>query len=489
MNFDRYVALVTQSLRRNRRHFLLSSIGVIIGIATLFFFTSLGEGVRTTVLEDVFVIDQLEVVDPAAGAGLIGGGMLGDGGGLSDRTVERVKEIEGVSGVYPKMKLTFPSRASGGESLLGSDMGIEFIADGIPPEMVADDVDDELEFRDHDKSRTCEADADCSDAQSCEDGQCTALSCNPDESRSQSPCQGVSYCHDQRNQCAMPIPVVISPYLLEVYNGSVHTALQDAEGLGSNLPRLTETRLIGFEFDIIFGHSFLGRTDGVDSRRERARIVGFSDRAMQLGATMPLEYVIRFNEEYSGGQGAGNYHSLLVDTERNEDVAAVSQQIVDDLDLALSDRHQQAERAGLMIMLLTLLFNLIALIILAVSAINITHTFSMMVMERRNEIGLMRALGATRRQIQALVVGEATVVGLAAGLAGIAVGISASMAVDYAFNTYVPTFPFKPETLFALSPWMFALGLGTAVVFCLIGAIIPARRAGKVDPAEALMGR
>ena len=488
MNFERFIELVTQSLGRNRRHFLLSGVGVVIGIATLFFFTSLGEGVRTTVLEDVFVIDQLEVVDPAAGAGLRGGGLFG-GGGLNDRTVQRVEQVPGVDGVYPKMKLTFPSRASGGEALVGSDMGIEFIADGIPPEIVADDAQDNLEFRDHEAPRSCVDDGECPDGHTCNGGECAPITCSPAQQPSDSPCQGASYCHGERRQCALPIPLLISPYLLEVYNGSVHTALADSDGIGGNLPRLSEELLIGFEFDIIFGESFMGRTGGVDSRRERARLVGFSDRAMQLGATMPLEYVIRLNEAFSGEESAEYYHSLLVDAERNEDVALVAQHIEDELGLELSDRHQQAERAGLLILLLTLLFNLIALIILAVSAINITHTFTMMVMERRREIGLMRALGATKRQIQALVIGEATVVGFFAGLTGIAVGIGAGILVDTAFDNYVGEFPFKPDTLFSWSPWMFGLALATAVFFCLLGAFLPARRAGGVDPAEALRGR
>ena len=487
MKGQRFSSLIGQSLRRNRRHFLLSGIGVIIGIATLFFFTSLGEGVRTTVLEDVFVIDQLEVVDPAAAAGMRRGGLFG-GGGLTDHTVEQVRQIEGVKEVYPKMKLTFPSRASGGEALMGRNMGVEFIADGIPAEMAADDVSDILAFRDHDQPLSCADDEACPDGRDCIDGTCTPRSCDPRD-RASEPCGEVGFCDRDTEICALPIPLVISPYLLEVYNGSIHTALRDSEGIGSRLPRLTEEMLVGFEFDIVFGHSYMGRSGDADSIRHRARIVGFSDRAMQLGATMPLPYVQRLNAEFSGEDAADHYHSLLVDTYRNEDVAPVAQRIEDELGLELSDRHQRAQRAGLLILLITLLFNVIALVILAVSALNITHTFSMMVMERRREIGLMRAIGATRRQIQALVVGEAAVVGLFAGAAGIALGIGAGFAVDAIFDSYVGHFPFKPDSLFAWSPWMFALGLTTAVLFCLIGALIPAVRAGRVEPAAALTGR
>ena len=50
-------------------------------------------------------------------------------------------------------------------------------------------------------------------------------------------------------------------------------------------------------------------------------------------------------------------------------------------------------------------------------------------------------------------------------------------------------FPFKPETLFAFEAWMFAACIGVAIVFCWVGALFPAIRAGRIDPAAALAGR
>ena len=478
--------LIVQSLKRHTGHFLLASIGVIIGVATLLFFTSLGEGVRTTVLQDIFVIDRLEVVDPAADAGIRAGGSLFAGAGLTDRTIDRLQAVDGVQSAYPRMKLTFPSRSSGGEDLIGESIGIEYIGDGIPTELAEDDASNVLPFADLEAPTACSDDADCHDGMACSgDGQCQPLDCADDPDI----CTGESSCHAQLDQCLLPIPLVISPYLLEVYNGSIHTALGDAQGLPADLPRLTEDMLVGFEFDIVFGESFVGPRRGGDSLRRRARIVGFSDRAIQLGATMPIAYVERLNERFAGEEAADIYHSILVETERNEDVPAVTRYIQDEMGLELSDRHQQAERAGLLILLLTLLFNLIALIILVVAALNITHTFSMMVMRRRDELGLMRALGATRKKIALLVIGEATVVGLLAGLAASILAYVLSIGVDLAFDRYVGDFPFKPDTLFAWSPWMLALGLAVAILFCLVGAWLPARRASRVDPADALTGR
>ena len=82
------------------------------------------------------------------------------------------------------------------------------------------------------------------------------------------------------------------------------------------------------------------------------------------------------------------------------DFVDIAKTITDTMGFALSDKYQNAQRAGLLILLVTLVFNLISLIILTVAAVNIMHTFLMIILERRRELALMRALGATRGAIR-----------------------------------------------------------------------------------------
>ncbi|RAL24772.1 hypothetical protein DL240_00755 [Lujinxingia litoralis] len=483
----RFRALVAQSLRQNRLHFALSGLGVAVGIATLVFFTALGQGVRTQILERVFVIGQLEVIDPTADAPSLGG-LFGSGGGLNERMVQRVRDLDEVAAVFPKQKITFPASARGGKSLLGSDLTIEFIADGIPENLVDEDLKDPLGFTDHAAPSPCTADADCATGLSCAQNTCQPLACRPDDDLAQI-CGAQAYCHPQQHHCAWPIPVLAHPNLIELYNASLRTALKGSQGIGGQLPHLSEDLLVGLEFELVLGQSFLGRAGQSERQLERARLVGFSERAMPMGATLPLSIVQRLNAHYSGDDVAGIYHSLLVEAAANDQVPSLTARLTDELGLKLSSRHQQAERVGLLILLITLLFNLIALIILGISALNITHTFSMMVLKRRAEFGLMRALGATRRTIHLLVLGEATIVALLAALAGLAMGWLATLGIDLAFAHLVGDFPFKPDSLFGWRLWMPALGFGTALIFCWLGALIPARRAGHISPAAALTGR
>lgn len=483
MTPQRWFQLVMQSIRRNRRDFVFSSIGIVIGIATLLFFTALGSGIKETVLERVFVVSQLEVVKPSFEMGLLQSESMFGKKSLDDALVERLGKVEGVAGVYPKMKLMFPTSAAGGQSILGKNLTAELIADGIPPELLAGELDAPLiEFKDW-ENLSC--DAGCPDGYECgADNVCTGVACT-----SQDECASPMYCHSDDNVCMMPIPFVISPQLLEIYNGSIHTALGGAAGGMSKLPKLTKQALVGLGADVRFGASYLGRSAQGKTLARRGMLVGFSNKAINLGATMPIGYVKRLNAHFRGEDAAREYHSIVVDTASNDAVPSVAQTITDTMGFALSEKYENAQRAGLLILLITLVFNLISLIILTVAAVNIMHTFLMMILERRRELALMRAVGATRGAIRAIVLGEATILGAFGGLAGTVLGWAATRAVDVVFNQQVGDFPFKPDTLFAFEPWMFAACILVAIVFCWIGALLPAIRASRIDPAAALAGR
>ncbi|MFB6375083.1 MAG: ABC transporter permease, partial [Bradymonadaceae bacterium] len=416
MSFAKLGRLITQSLRRNKRDFLLSSIGIVVGISTLLLFTALGAGIKSVVLEEVFVVRQIEVVPKAVD---VGGGLFGSGDDeskLTDATVEKLRGLEGVKAAYPKMKLTFPSSLKGGKELLGRDLVAELVADGIPPRLVdSDNLEGDFGFQDWETERSCSVDADCPDGHTCGSGTCKPVACSAG-------CEGVSYCPDSGDQCQLPIPVIVSPRLLEVYNSSLQTALGGAAGAVSKLPELSAQDLAGFQFHAIFGHSYLGRSAKGDPTRRRMRLVGFSDRAIQMGATMPIGYVKRLNRQFGSEGDAETYHSIVVEATSNEQVARVARTIKEKFDLELSDRYENAQRASLLIMVITIVFNLISLIILAISAVNIMHTFLMILLERRQEIGLMRALGATAGDIRWTVLGESTVVGRVGGTTGLLAG-------------------------------------------------------------------
>ncbi len=140
MKFNKLTRIVGANLRSNAVHFLLASIGVIVGIAAFAFFLALGAGVRSVVLGKIFPLDQLEVVAKTLSLDLgpLSLGMASDV--LDDASADKLRTIPGVRGVYPKMKLTVPAVAVGGKQLIGNDLRTELIVDGIDPGLVADEI-------------------------------------------------------------------------------------------------------------------------------------------------------------------------------------------------------------------------------------------------------------------------------------------------------------------------------------------------------------
>jgi putative ABC transport system permease protein len=128
-----------------------------------------------------------------------------------------------------------------------------------------------------------------------------------------------------------------------------------------------------------------------------------------------------------------------------------------------------------------LAFGVIALL---VGAFIIFNTFSITVAQRLRELGLLRTIGASRRQVTASVVGEAFVIGLVAGLIGIAGGYGFAALLVWVFNALLPGGIPVASTQFSIGIALTALLVG--VLVSVVAAIIPALRASRVPPVAAL---
>jgi putative ABC transport system permease protein len=132
--------------------------------------------------------------------------------------------------------------------------------------------------------------------------------------------------------------------------------------------------------------------------------------------------------------------------------------------------------------------NITSLFALFIGMFIIYNTFSIAVTQRRSEIGILRALGATRRQIRALFLTEGAVAGLAGSLAGIAAGILIARGVSGYIGAMLGEIygvAQKAEEL-STNPKLLAGALIIGVATSMIAAIIPARNAARVDPVQAL---
>ncbi len=150
---------------------------------------------------------------------------------------------------------------------------------------------------------------------------------------------------------------------------------------------------------------------------------------------------------------------------------------------ALSDTLDQANKIFRVIQITLGLLGAIALI---VSAIGMVNTMTVTLLERTNEIGIMQAIGASQRDIKAIFLGEAALMGILGGVMGVLIGVGAGEFVNWGLNLLAISLGGKAIRLFVYPIWF----VFTIVIFSsLIGLItgfFPARRAAKLDPLAAL---
>jgi putative ABC transport system permease protein len=113
---------------------------------------------------------------------------------------------------------------------------------------------------------------------------------------------------------------------------------------------------------------------------------------------------------------------------------------------------------------------------LLVGAIGVANIMVISVLERRPEIGLRRALGATRGQIRAQFLAEAILLSLAGGAAGVIAGAAATAAYARGRGEIV-----------VIPPQAWAGGLAAAVIIGALAGLLPAIRAARLSPAQALL--
>jgi len=123
---------------------------------------------------------------------------------------------------------------------------------------------------------------------------------------------------------------------------------------------------------------------------------------------------------------------------------------------------------------------------LAVATLGIINTLVMAILERRREIGILKALGAADRDVKQLFFVEAGVMGLLGGTLGAGLGWTIGKAITFGTNLYLKRQSLPAAHVFSV-PWWLVLGaIAFAVLVSLAAGLYPATRAARLNPVEAL---
>lgn len=420
-------ALLRRDLTRSKRRLAMVGSLVAVGVFVIVVFGAIGAGLYRGLVEPLLPklpLGILKVESKVLSLGVFAFDTSSLGGGLDEAAIRRLETIDGVEAVYPMYGAGFPLRAEGGERFLGRSIRTDLFATGLDPALVSADVAPGYRFEDP----------------------------GPD---------------------AEVVPVLVAKRLLELYNSTVAPAIQK--------PRLSEEAVLGFSFELVLGSSYVqGTPDPSRVKRLVAQVVGFSPHASLVGLTVPAETMRRWNARHGGDR-----QPLVAAYVRTRSAGEAGQvaQAVERLGLQVDDTQKVVGTAVAGAALAALAFSLV---LLGMAGFAIAQTFFLLVAERRTELLVLRAMGARRGDLFRLVIGEAAVVGVLSGLAGLLTGLVCALLVDRAAVALVPEIPFKPSSFVAFPPPLLLGAWGLGVVASVLGAWVPARRAAAADPARGL---
>ncbi len=128
----------------------------------------------------------------------------------------------------------------------------------------------------------------------------------------------------------------------------------------------------------------------------------------------------------------------------------------------------------------------IVLIAILISAVGVMNSILMAVFERTQEIGMMRAVGASRRDIFRIILEETTILSLGGGLLGIVLSILGSRLIEAFVRSVMPFVP--SGNLISFDPGVAAGSVIFILVIGVCAGIYPAWKATKINPVEAIKG-
>ncbi|OPZ17995.1 MAG: ABC transporter permease YtrF precursor [candidate division BRC1 bacterium ADurb.BinA364] len=401
--------LIRKNLRQNPGRTLFACLGVGIGMVIFLASLSLAWGVRNRVLKRLREsMPERIVTANRKSVDIMQIRLAGEL--ISQAEAARLLAMPEVEEVYPQIPIAFPIRAE--LTLFGVEIVSDIVVNGIASQYVAAAAAPGARF-----------------------------AWNPDP--------------------AKPVPVVASQVLLDMYN------LGYAEANG--FPKLSPKAVIGREFDLILGESTIPAMGASAApRRARCVIVGLTDDPALMGMAIliPAEYASAYNQEFAAVRTPA-YNALHIKLRDVSDLPKVEAALAE-MNMKLDSRRELVERLGFFLNIILVVAFVFAGLILFVAFGNVVNTFSLILLQRRYEIGLLRAVGATRATIVSIFLGEAGLLGAFSGAIGAALACALAWGVNALCQSALPPISLLPDRHILAFGWPLALfGVAFSTLVCM----------------------
>jgi putative ABC transport system permease protein len=216
--------------------------------------------------------------------------------------------------------------------------------------------------------------------------------------------------------------------------------------------------------------------------------------AGSAGAYIPVDFALQLEPmqmtqvRLAGDRDplANSYGALIVRVSRSSRVEAVEDKIkqLGYNTFSLLDATRGLRRFFAILDLFLAIFGSLAL---AVASLGIINTLVMSILERRREIGIMKAIGASDGDVQKLFFAEAGAMGVLGGSLGVLLGWIIGRAINFGTRIYMQRQQqFTPDDVWLVPLWLVLGAVGFSLIVSLLAGLYPAARAARLDPVQAL---
>lgn len=280
------------------------------------------------------------------------------------------------------------------------------------------------------------------------------------------PSKGVLLSDDDQNG------IVISSAVGQVFGKTVDEMLGKDMTFSFFVPRATATV------------DDAGNTSDAQSQSDFEK-VDSEIRYKIIGVIEGEDNVVYVNKASLNDLKIDKYGQVKVKTKSNGEMGIIRDAILEYglLVSSLSDTVDQANQIFKVVQIILMLFGIIALV---VSAIGMFNTMTITLLERTEEIGIMKSIGASDMGISVMFFMESAIMGFLGGCAGVAIGWLGGQGFNVIINMVAVRFGGQSVSLFYSPTWFILSILAFSGIVGFFTGLVPARRASKIDPLDAL---
>lgn len=264
--------------------------------------------------------------------------------------------------------------------------------------------------------------------------------------------------------------VVISSSIAQVFGKSVE------EMMGKE---------ISFSFFVAPAADPNNPTTNTDQAQVDLKRIDSQESFKVVGIVDGQDNIVYVNSAALESLNLNRFSQAKVKCKSNNEMAVVRDKILEFglLVSSLSDTVDQANQIFRVVQLILMLFGIIALI---VSAIGMFNTMTITLLERTEEIGIMKSIGASDWGISVMFFMESAIMGFLGGIAGVLIGWFGGVVFNTIINIIATRLGGQNVSLFYSPLWFVASIIIFSTMVGLFTGLVPARRASKIDPLDAL---